>query len=182
VFISGSALRKNSISLFRNNKEGIAVKKVIVDKSDFMFILFMGLCLGLATTLLFNIFPAVFTSRLSLVLPGINGKLIVVAILVLSAVLSIPLSSLVNREGLKRSFFRSLIGLVLSMSAILFMGSPSAVIAMTIVFSIAFTTLSVSALPLAIQLSRFDQKVFCVGIFFTGVAIPDAIVNIVIGF
>jgi hypothetical protein len=38
-----------------------------------------------------------------------------------------------------------------------------------------FTSLSVSALPLAINRSGYPEKVFCVGLFFSGVALPEGV-------
>jgi MFS family permease len=175
VFVSGYALRKNSMILFQEQKEPVNIGGV--EKSQYGFIFFMGICLGLATTLLFNIFPDIFSEKLSPILKGINGKWMVVGVLMFSAVISLPLSDLVNKEGLKKSLWRSLLGMALSMATILFLSNAVAVILMTVIFGIAFTTMSVSSLPLAIQLSRFDQKVFCVGIFFSGVAVPDGIVQ-----
>lgn len=177
VFASGYALRKNSMNLFQSENDLQAVKKESVEKSDFGFIFLTGVCLGLATSLLFNVFPKIFSEKLSPLVAGVNGKLVVVAILVFSALLSLPLSDLVNQRGLKYSFWRSVAGIVLSMAAIIFLSSPIVVLLMAVVFGVTFTALSVSSLPLAIQLSRFDQKVFCVGIFFSGVALPDALVQ-----
>jgi hypothetical protein len=51
------------------------------------------------------------------------------------------------------------------------------VILMVLMFSVAFTFLSISALPLAMDRANYFEKVFCVGIFFSGVALPDGIVN-----
>lgn len=182
VFLSGYSLRKNSMTLFGEKKEVAQSNRANVEKSDYAFIFGMGLCLGAATTVMFNIFPAIFSVKLSPLMTGVNGKLVVVGVLALSALLSLPLSDVVNREGLRRSFWRGLVAMLLSMATILFLTNPIAVLLMTTVFAVTFTILSVSSLPLAIQLSRFDQKVFCVGIFFSGVAVPDAIVNALLSY
>jgi MFS family permease len=182
VLISGYALRNNSISLFQHKKEFVMSQKEDVLKSDYSFIFFLGIGLGLATTLLFNIFPAIFSEKLFPILNGLDGKWVVVAVLVLSALLSLPLSNVVNKEGLQRSFRWSFIAILLSMLTILFLSNVIAVLIMTIIFAITFTVLSVSSLPWAINLSRSDEKVFCVGIFFSGVALPDGIVQAVLSF
>jgi MFS family permease len=175
VFISGYSLRKNSMDLFLQREDAV-LKNQGAERSDFGFIFLMGTCLGLATSILFNVFPDVFNQRLSNGY-ALNGKLIVVAILFLSALLSLPLSDVVNRLGLRVSFWRSFIMILVAMLSILILKSLFVVLLMAIAFTVAFTVLSVSTLPLAIQLSRFDQKVFCVGIFFSGVAVPDAIIQ-----
>jgi len=43
---------------------------------------------------------------------------------------------------------------------------------------LSFTTLSVSSLPLAINEANYYEKVFCVGIFFSGVELFDGLVDI----
>jgi hypothetical protein len=37
-------------------------------------------------------------------------------------------------------------------------------------------------LPLAIKNSNYYEKVFCVGIFFSGVAVPDGIAEAILAF
>jgi hypothetical protein len=37
-------------------------------------------------------------------------------------------------------------------------------------------------LPLAIQKANYYEKVFCVGIFFSGVALPDGIIEAVLAY
>jgi hypothetical protein len=46
-----------------------------------------------------------------------------------------------------------------------------------IIFIVSFTVLSISSLPLAIERANYFEKVFCVGIFFSGMALPDGIVE-----
>ncbi|MBY0435664.1 MAG: hypothetical protein K2U26_16305, partial [Cyclobacteriaceae bacterium] len=67
--------------------------------------------------------------------------------------------------------------ILLSIAAILLAQSAWMVVLLTIVFTVVYTVLSVSTLPLAIQMARYDEKVFSVGIFFSGVALPDAIIQ-----
>jgi MFS family permease len=182
VFLSGYGLRKNSMDLFHEKKEFVATPKESVQKSDYYFIFFLGTGLGLATTLMFNIFPAIFSEKFSLLLNGLDGKWVVVGMLILSAILSLPLSNVVNKVGLQRSFWKSLTGILLSMASILFVSNGLFVLLMAIVFVVTFTVLSVSSLPWAINLSRVEEKVFCVGIFFSGVALPEGIVQAILNF
>jgi hypothetical protein len=51
-----------------------------------------------------------------------------------------------------------------------------------VIFSASFTALSVSTLPLAISSANYYAKVFCVGIFFSGVALPEGIINAIQAF
>lgn len=66
---------------------------------------------------------------------------------------------------------------IVSMAAIFMASSAWMIILLTVIFTVVFTVLSVSTLPLTIQLARHDEKVLCVGIFFSGVALPDAIIQ-----
>jgi hypothetical protein len=181
VFASGLALKRNSLGLYKstNNQEDNHKPKFMFDvkKSRHGFIFFMGAALGLGTTVMFNLFPDLYKVHLSTLLDGASPKLMLVGILVLSALISLPVSSLVNKYGMVRSLWISFVALMLSMGAMFFVSGVAVVITVTIIFSIAFTTLSVSSLPLAMSQSNYYEKVFCVGIFFSGVALPDGILS-----
>jgi MFS family permease len=172
VFMSGYLLRENSLGLFIQQAGESTSRKNIVSGNHKPFIFLMGIGMGLSTSVMFNLFPPVFTAVL-----GIDGKLVLVMILTLTAILSLPLSNLVNSLGLKRSFHRSVIVILLCMISILTASTAPVIILLTIVFAVVYTVLSVSTLPLAIQLSNHNEKVFCVGIFFSGVALPEAIIK-----
>jgi MFS family permease len=181
VLVSGYALKKTSLGLFKSNgnKETtrpIASFKIDTQKSQLGLIFFLGAGLGLATTVLFNVFPEVLHTKLSSII-DMDGKLMIVGILLVSAVLSIPVSRWVNAYGLEKSFRLSLIVSIVSMAGVIFLGSLWAVIAMVLLFAASFTFLSISSLPLAMDKSNYYEKVFCVGIFFSGVALPDGIVE-----
>jgi len=182
VFISGYALKKNSLHLFSNtdNKERRPMAAITLDtqKSRYSYIFFLGIVLGVATTVMFNLFPAVLEQKLGALVPQWNGKILLVDMLLLSAILSLPISSLVNRFGMDKSFRISLIFIIVSMVSIFVFQSVSVVLPMTILYAVMFTSLSVSSLPLAIRSSNYYEKVFCVGIFFSGVALPDGILEI----
>ncbi|MBL0742907.1 MFS transporter [Chryseolinea lacunae] len=182
VFISGIALKKNSLTLFTTseNKEAKPEENTQPDlaKSNYAFIFFMGLVLGTATTVLFNLFPNVLEAKIGSLFNGWQGKIIMVNILVLSALISWPVSNLVNKLGLEKSFWGSAVAIAVSMVFVFTVQSVAVVFVMTILFTVMFTSLSVSALPLAIKQSTFAEKVFCVGIFFSGVALPDSILEV----
>jgi MFS family permease len=180
VFISGYALKKNSLSLFskQDNKEDAhASISTNTQRSRFGYIFFLGIVLGIATTVLFNMFPEILQAKTGAWMQTSNGKLLIVDILVLSAVVSWPISNLVNKVGMDRSFWISSVGIAISIVSIFVFQSTAIVVIMTMVFALMFATLSVSSLPLAIKYSNYSQKVFCVGIFFSGVALPDGIVE-----
>ncbi|SKC86464.1 MFS transporter [Ohtaekwangia koreensis] len=180
VFISGYALKRNSLSLFskQDNKEDAhASISTNTQRSRFGYIFFLGIVLGIATTVLFNMFPEILQAKTGAWMQTSNGKILIVDILVLSAVVSWPISNLVNKVGMDRSFWISSFGIAISIVSIFVFQSTAIVVVMTMVFALTFATLSVSSLPLAIKYSNYNQKVFCVGIFFSGVALPDGIVE-----
>jgi len=181
VFISGYALKRNSISLFNSNTEKKSQETFKLDsqKSAYAYILFLGIVLGIATTVLFEIFPGVMENKLSILFTG-NSKIVSVGILIISAILSIPFSTLVNTYGLSRSFWVSAVATLLSIVGVLFFQAPLGILLMVAIFAIGFAALSVSSLPLAIGKANYYQKVFCVGIFFAGVELPDFIIETIL--
>jgi MFS family permease len=177
VFLSGYALKKNSLGLFKSNEtRPRAVITFDTQKSNYGFIFLLGVSLGLATTVLFQFFPDVLEASLGSAL-SLEGKWIVVLVLVLSAIFSIPASRLVNKHGMSKVFWYSLAMILVSMAGILIFQQTALVALLLIVFALTFTTLSVSSLPLAIKRANYYEKVFCVGIFFSGVELPEGIIE-----
>jgi len=189
VFISGYALKKNSLTLFKlsDNKEKhserpLAAITLDTQKSRFVYIFFLGLALGLPTTIMFNIFPDLLSAKLGDTLSGMSGKVMLVNILVLSALISLPVSSLVNKIGLQRSFWGSFVLIMICVMSVFFAQSTVALLIICVAFAIMFTSISVSSLPLAMSLSNYYDKVFCVGIFFSGAAVPSGILEAIQAF
>jgi MFS family permease len=172
VFLSGYFLRENSLSLFKQKGITEPAMKIESGENHWTFIFLMGIGMGLATSVMFNLFPPVYDRLL-----GVDGKWMLVVILVLSAIVSLPLSNVINQLGLKRSFYRGMVVIILSIAAIFLTNSAIVLVVLTVVFAVVYAVLSVSTLPLAIQLARSEEKVLCVGIFFSGVALPDAIIQ-----
>lgn len=175
VFLSGYALKKTSLDLFKSSTGG-EERSGESKKSRYGFILFLGIGLGFATSVLFNLFPDQLHKTLEPVLQ-MNGNKIIVGILILSAVMSLPLIKLVERVGLKKSFTTSLAITLSAIAGILTMSSVGPVILLCVVFAFGFTWMSVSSLPLVIQEASLAEKVFCVGIFYSGVALPDGVLD-----
>ncbi|HPI79561.1 MAG: hypothetical protein M9954_02855 [Cyclobacteriaceae bacterium] len=186
TFLSGYALRKNSLGLFKlsggNEAKPMASFQLDTQRSQYRSIFIMGMVLGLATTILFNIFPNILEKSLAPLFNGIHGNVILVMVLVVSAIVSLPVSAKVSQYGLQRSFNVSAWVSLLAMAVVLVYPVTWVVAIMVLVFSLSFTVLSVSSLPLAIQKSNYYEKVFCVGIFFSGVALPDGIIEAVLAY
>lgn len=186
TFLSGYALRKNSLGLFKmsggHEAKPMASFQLDTQRSQYRSIFLMGIVLGLTTTILFNIFPDVLERSIGPLLNGIEGNIILVLVLVLSAIVSLPVSTKVSQYGLQQSFNISALVSLAAMGLILIYPATWMVAAMILIFSFSFTVLSVSSLPLAIQKANYYEKVFCVGIFFSGVALPDGIIEAVLAY
>ena len=176
VFLSGYALRKNSMDLFKSNEANILPKEAS-KKSKFGLIAMLGIGLGFASTMLFNVFPGKLENSLTAFVGNMEGKFVITLILLISAAISLPMSNFVYRMGLYRSYWWSLLMVAISVLGIVFLNVSSLALVFTIIFAFAFTAMSVSALPLVLNESSFSEKVFCVGIFYAAVALPDGIVE-----
>ena len=181
TFLSGYALRKNSLGLFKlsggSESKPMATFQIDTQRSMYGPIFIMGVILGLATTILFNIMPDILHASLGGLFGGTDGNIILVGILFFSALISWPISVKVSQYGLERSFNVSALITLISMGAILVFPSTMLVLLMIVVFTFSFTVISVSSLPLAIKKANYYEKVFCVGIFFSGVALPDGLIE-----
>jgi MFS family permease len=183
IFVSGYLLKVNSLSLFKENGENLVAAKKKDTAPDYKLIFMLGCVLGLITTILFNILPqrleGAFTSVLHITLAS---KWILFLLLVLSALISLPFSNVINKWGLTKSFrYGTIISVVCGV--LILMGLPSVLpLILSIAYVAGFTILSVGSLPLAIEKASVSEKVFCVGLFFSGVALPDGIVQSIIGF
>jgi MFS family permease len=175
VFFSGYALKKNSLGLFKltGDRESPSSESEIV-KSPYVFIFFLGLSVGVATTLLFYLFPELLGDKMGALLNA-SGNTIIAGLLFLSALLSWPVSYVVNKYGMLRIFWLSLTFLVLSSFGVYFASSALIVGFFALTFATTFTSLSIASLPLAINRAAFSEKVFCVGMFFSGVALPEGV-------
>lgn len=177
VFLSGWALRKNSLGLFKVN-EGKPMAEFTLDnqKSLYAKIFFIGLALGLSTTVLFNFFPDALENNLATFFV-MDGSWWVVALLVFSALISVPVSNQLTSFGINTMYGYAIPMVLICSAAILFVDSAMITVIALIIFTFGFTILSVSSLPLVIRNSNYYEKVFCVGIFFSGVALPEGIVE-----
>jgi len=177
VFLSGYALKKNSLSLFNNSPKPRTEIRFDTQRSNYGYILFLGVALGLSTTLLFNYFPGLLEKNL-MSLTSLAGKWMLVIVLVLTAIFSLPTSTIINKYGTGKSFWYSLAINMVMIIVIFITGSPTLTVLALLIFTLSFTVLSISSLPLAIERANYYEKVFCVGIFFSGVAVPDGIVEV----
>lgn len=175
---SGYAMKKNSLGLFKQtgNKEVAPDRnKAKTTFSSYAFIFMLGIILGIGTTVMFNIFPDVLSGKIASIVGATDGKLILVGILLASAILSWPISTYINKYSMDNVFWTSAALIGLSIGGILLFDIAWVVFALVLLFTVMMTALSVSSLPLAINRAGFYDKVLCVGVFFSGVALPEGI-------
>jgi hypothetical protein len=180
TFGSGLLLRKSSMSFINGNNGTIKPQASFVfdsARSSYSYIFVIGLVLGIATSVLFHVFPNLLEVKLIDLLQGTSGKIVLVGVLTVSGLLSLPFSTLVSIYGVKKSFAISCFLTFASMAGLFVLSSPLIIVLLLAIYAIGFAALSVSSLPLAMVKSNYYEKVFCVGIFFSGVAIPDGVLE-----
>jgi MFS family permease len=180
TFATGFLLKRNALDFLSGPAATSRPQASIVfdtQRSNYMFIFTMGIVLGLATTVLFNIFPVILQVKLADLLNDSSSKIMLVGILSVSGLLSLPFSSLISIYGVRKSFWISCVLTLISIAGVFAFTSPLLILLLLAIFAIGFAALSVSSLPLAMEKSNYYEKVFCVGVFFSGVALPDGIVE-----
>ena len=181
VFLSGYALNRNSLDLFKQG-DGSSKAAIKTDvKSDYGFIFLIGIAMGIGTTILFNLFPDILEQKLSW-LGNLPGKWYIVGIMIVAAIFTVPAGNVAVKYGNIQTLLYSLAVMLIASVGIFFLPAGIAVAFFAMVFAIAYTTLSVSSLPLAITRAGFSEKVFCVGIFFSGTELPMGIVDSIFAF
>jgi hypothetical protein len=151
-------------------------------RSKLPLIFCLGLAFGIPSTFLFKFMPAILVQQVGVAMGSLDGKLILVFLLILSALFSVPASMVVNKLGVSKSLGLSIV--VVAIAAAILAGANAAtlIIVMAFVFTAAYALLSVSSLPLAISMANNRAKVFCVGIFFSGVALPEGVMEAIQAF
>lgn len=173
VSVSGYALKRNSLSLFRESGDrepGIAQK---AGPSPYRFIFLLGLATGLIVAVLFYWVPGVFTA----VRGGDpdDGRVFVSGMLLVSALLSWPLGHTVNRYGTQTTLRACLLILMVTIAVARFAASPLTLVLAALFFTAAMTGVSIAALPMVIHRAAPSEKVFAVGVFFSGAALPEGL-------
>lgn len=182
TFVVGGVITAGSGYLMKKNTgkmlDGIVadVKKEDKKKSDYTYAFVVGIALGIATTILFNLFPNWIESKLGHVF-DINGSMVISVILFLSAVFSLPISRIVEKRPIYISLMISVIAIFVIIYAIFFLENSYMVAILLLLFAFFYSMISVCGLPLALSVINDKNKVFGVGIFFSGFELPNAIME-----
>lgn len=177
VTIAGLLLRKSTKSI----PDGLADTEGPTETS-WGEVIFAGIRLGIPTALVFNVLPDLFHHKLYPTFPDVPAQYMVSGMLGIAALVCLPMGKLAQGIGIQASQRLAFTVMLGAAAFMIIMESPIATVAFSIVFAVAFSMQSVSALPHALNRIAGYQKVLGVGIFFAGVEIPNAMVEIYYGF
>ncbi|MFH6985484.1 MFS transporter [Marinoscillum luteum] len=173
VFFSGFLMRKNTKIMVD------VPKKTELAKSDYTYAFVLGIALGLATTLLFNMFPDWFEAK-NFHLFGISGNGAVSVILAVVAILSLPLSKFTESRSIYFTILLSILASFAVVAGIYFTDNYALLVILILLFAMFYSMMSVSFLPLALTVIRDQHKVFGVGVFFAGFELPNGILEAIL--
>ncbi|WP_421871372.1 MFS transporter [Marinoscillum sp.] len=173
VFFSGLLLKRNSTIITDKPKP------TELAKSDFTYAFILGIALGLATTVLFNLFPALFEEK-GFAIFGVTGDGIASIILAAVALLSLPMSKLTETRSVYMSILLSIVATLAVTAGIFLIDNHLILTILIILFIVFYALMSVSFLPLALSVVKDKQKVFGVGIFFAGFELPNGILEAIL--
>lgn len=177
VFLTGYFFRKNVLVFMANAPYAAPPGEATASaRSNRPGIFLTGVVFGIATVCLFHLFPGYLEKSVSAA-TGFETNYLQAGILVLSALAAWLLSYAVELWGLRKSVISGFAMAMMGSAGVVLQQSMFLLIPSLILFAVGFGVLSVTSLPLALEKSAFREKVFCVGLFFCGVAFPEAIVE-----
>lgn len=172
VGVSGFFLKKNTSQIADGVKKTEDYKSKM--KSDYSYALLLGMAFGIITTVLFNMFPGWIEGKID---ASIHGGLVVSIILGIAAILSLPISGMVEKKGLYLPVLLSVLICFLLLFGIYYFDNAAIIIVFAVVFAAFYSMASVSLLPLALSVINNKNKVFGVGVFYCGFEIPNGILE-----
>lgn len=177
---TGFLLKKTSSNLPLAEEE----KRILAQSntnSNFQRVLVLGFAVGIATTLLLNIFPNIYDVSLAQMQNyELKGNFFVSILLVISALVSYPISRWVEERNLQTLVLAGFVGLFLLATAIFVISNPYLLGILSVGYVILFALISVCSLPIAFSNISAAQKVFGIGLFFSGVELANGLVDILL--
>ena len=177
VFVSGWLLQKSSLSLPRTNQK--VDEESSQKSSSFFLVLITGLIMGIATAVFFNIFPDHLEKNLDFLdANGFKGSYFVSLLAVFAAIISVPIGRWIERFGLFKAIQIGYVSTLILVVGVLYVPQPYVMLVCSLFYPIAFAILTVSAFPLVFDSLSSKHKVLGVGLFFSGVELPNSLVDI----
>jgi hypothetical protein len=98
-------------------------------------------------------------------------------VLALVAILSLPISKIVEARSVFQSVLISILGIIIVSFGIYFIENSAVTFVLLLLFALIYTMMSVSFLPTALTIVKDKHKVFGVGVFFAGFELPNGILE-----
>ncbi len=186
TFVFGGVLISITGYVFYRNTQKIklaAQEERIQDKgithSNFVVVSVLGLGLGVANAVFFNLFPDIMELKISfLTSDGFRGTYFTSLLIVLAAVLSYPVGLWIQERNLTQILIIGYIGIFVLCVTIFTISVSEVVLVSAILFPLFFAIISVGALPNAFRFLSPRHKVLGVGLFFAGIELANNIFEI----
>jgi MFS family permease len=163
---------KHSLHICSINQQQIAKTPVEM----FVLIFIIGLATGVEINLLLSIFP----QQLQTQLPNLTVEFIASAILLVSAIASVPLGDLTAQLGANKSMLLGLGTMTAAMGLAVLNDSDKLAIAFILTFGISFSLVFISMIPLVLSKVHPSRAGLGTGLYFGGSAAGTAIVSLFI--
>lgn len=176
VFASGWYFRKTTKEITDNNADAIGEEDLnaAVDKSSFPKVFLYGVVFGICTALFFEYFPQAAQKRTSW-----EGAEFISILIAVSALLAYPISKMV-KEGTIKKFAWIGGSACLALGALVIYGPEASWVNLAFyLYPVFFSLISVTLLPLAFAQLQPAYKILGIGLFFSGLELPNSIAKIV---
>ncbi|MBD2344212.1 MFS transporter [Anabaena subtropica] len=163
---------KHSLHIPNPSREQIANTPV----ETFSLIFIIGLATGIEINLLLSIFPQVLQTQL----PNLSVEFIASAMLLVSAIVSVPLGDWTAQLGANKSMLLGLGAMTALMGLALLNDSDKLAIVFILAFGISFSLVFISMIPLVLSKVHPSRAGLGTGLYFGGSAGGTAIVSLLI--
>ncbi|HAI74856.1 MAG TPA: hypothetical protein DCM08_01300 [Microscillaceae bacterium] len=178
VFLTGWLLQKSTQAM-EGEPPPSTDPSVPAVVSKLWLVFLLGLGLGAATAFFFNVAPALADAKLPFLAANkIKGNFFVSLLIAGSALLTFPMSWLATKQGTVRMATLGFVGVFTLMGLMYFLSGGILVEASFFLYPFAFSTIAVTALPIAFSNISQAQKVLGVGLFFSGVELVNSIIEV----
>ncbi|MFN3402847.1 MAG: MFS transporter [Cytophagaceae bacterium] len=181
TFLTGGILIILTGYFFRKNAGDAVFKRETSESSNrtnYLLVLISGLVFGLALSVIMNVLPEKVGQNQLLNNQFSNPQFFVSVVLAISALLAFPISFRVRRLGVRVSLITGAILAILGGLIIINIDMPIVFYTGCIVFSLAFSIISVSAFPFALSNLSHSKVTYGTGLFFGMSELPNGLFNL----
>lgn len=179
VFGTGWWFSRSTKNLHAQTGDEGAINDYNVQKSNFALVFLLGAGFGLFTMFFFEVFPIWEEAKLDILkATHLTGNSLTSLLLVFSALVSYPLSILVEKRGTRPMALLSAGLCVLLLLGIWQLNGTPVLILMAL-FAISYALCAVSFLPIAFLSLEKRYKIFGIGLFFSGIELAPSVWDVV---